>query len=129
MTIQKSFSLPETEENLRLMKQLARLSETGGRSQSELIRDAIFEFVEKHTRLVQSQIDSFKNPLEEQLDRLHATFVSPNPKAYESWEACLKGEGLLCPQAIEYSLNKGWKITTATIQTTSTPDRGLLTNN
>jgi hypothetical protein len=110
MTIVKSFSLPETEENRRLIAQADRLCEQSGKKLSELLREALSEYVDKHTRLVQSRIDSFKNPLEEQLDKLHAEFVYPNPKHYGTWEECLKHEGLFCPQAITYSLDKGWKI-------------------
>ena len=112
MTIVKSFGMPETEETRRLLQQISRLGRITGKSFSELNCEALHEFVEHHTRLFQEKLDTFKDPLFEKLDKLHQTFLSPNPKGYGSWEECLTDEGLLCDQAIAYSLDKGWKIST-----------------
>ena len=59
---------------------------------------------------VQQKLSEYVDPFTERMEGLRTEFISPNPRRYPTWRACLEGEGLLTEEAVDYSKKKGWKL-------------------
>ena len=104
----KTICFPEGDNTRRLLANIQRLEKVSGKSFSEITRIALERYAEKEIRLVQSRLDTFKDPLEDTLERIHREYVKPNVDRYGNFEECLKGKDLWTAEVIQYSVSRRW---------------------
>jgi hypothetical protein len=108
LTVMRHVCFPDGEDTRRLLDNAKRIQKVTGKSFSYLTRTALEQYVEKQTKLIQTRLDTFKLPLEQELEKLHSEYVSPNPGGYGTFLECLKAKGLATEEAIEISVSKRW---------------------
>jgi len=105
MAVIKSISFREDDHLLRYINDICKVKR---KRFSEIVREALWLYVEKNTKAIQTRLDTFKSSLEVKLDKLHAEFVLQNPERFGTWEELLKAKGMYIEEAIQYSMEKGW---------------------
>ena len=107
-TFIKTFCFENDERHRRIIEYLKKIAKDRHLSESQIVFEALEVHIDKQIRLLQSRLDTFRSPLEEALEKLHANFISTNAGRHPTFEACLKDSGLWTTDAITLSVSRGW---------------------